>query len=212
MDLICFDLDNTLVHSDKAHVKAYNYALSRLGLKKKNPKLIEELLGRPHNEVEKLLAPNLTEKQKVILRKYKYNYLKTKGYSDISAIKGVKPALKKLKKCYNLAVLSNCPHKDILLILKSSKIKKDLFKIIIGNDDVKKSKPDPDEILKAQKLMHHKADYMVGDTIYDIIAAKKANVKAISVLTGTTKKEKLKKYKPYKILKSINELPKLLKK
>ena len=94
MDLICFDLDNTLVHSDKAHVKAYNYALSKFGLKKKNPKFISKLLGMPHDEVEKILAPNLTEKQKVIFRKYKYNYLKTKSDNSINAIKGVKSTLR----------------------------------------------------------------------------------------------------------------------
>ena len=30
--LICFDLDNTLIYSDKCHVLAYNYALKKENL------------------------------------------------------------------------------------------------------------------------------------------------------------------------------------
>ena len=34
--LICFDMDNTLLHSDKAHSIAFNLALTDLGFKKIN--------------------------------------------------------------------------------------------------------------------------------------------------------------------------------
>ena len=87
-----------------------------------------------------------------------------------------------------------------------------MFKILIGNDNVKHSKPYPDEILKAEKLEHHKPYFMVGDSIYDIIAGRKAKVKTIAVLTGHYSKNKLKKHHPDFILKSVNNLPSLLRK
>jgi len=34
--LICFDMDNTLVYSDEAHILAYNESLEKIGLKKEN--------------------------------------------------------------------------------------------------------------------------------------------------------------------------------
>ena len=73
-------------------------------------------------------------------------------------------------------------------------------------------KPAPDQIIKTEKKLKIKASFMIGDTIYDIIAARKAKVKAIAVTSGLQSKEKLKKEKPYAILKSIKYLPKYLKK
>jgi phosphoglycolate phosphatase-like HAD superfamily hydrolase len=74
-----------------------------------------------------------------------------------------------------------------------------------------KPKPAPDEIIKAEKLLKQKADYMVGDTVYDIIAARKAKVKSIGVTSGLQDYNKLKTENPHKILKSVKDLPKFLK-
>ncbi|MBS3150179.1 HAD hydrolase-like protein, partial [Candidatus Woesearchaeota archaeon] len=70
----------------------------------------------------------------------------------------------------------------------------------------KRSKPYPDEILKAEKLLKVRAEYMIGDSIYDVIAAHKAKVKAIAVLTGLYSKEQLEKEKPFKIIKNLRGL------
>ena len=80
------------------------------------------------------------------------------------------------------------------------------FDLIIGNDDVVKPKPWPDEIVKAGHLLRVKPEFMVGDSIYDVIAAHKAKVKAIAVLTGHYTKEELEKEKPFKIIKNLKEL------
>ncbi|MCX6711601.1 MAG: HAD family hydrolase, partial [Candidatus Woesearchaeota archaeon] len=119
--------------------------------------------------------------------------------------------LKILKKEYKIALVTNCTHKELEPLLKNTKIDKKIFDVIIGHDDVKKTKPYPDEIFKAEKLLHLKADYHVGDSIYDIIAAKRARVKCISVLTGVSSKNRLKKYKPNYIIKNVSYLPKLLR-
>ena len=75
-----------------------------------------------------------------------------------------------------------------------------------------KPKPAPDQIIKVEKKLKIKASFMVGDTIYDILAAKRAKVKAIAVTSGLQSKSTLKKAKPYAILKSIKYLPEYLKK
>jgi phosphoglycolate phosphatase-like HAD superfamily hydrolase len=53
---------------------------------------------------------------------------------------------------------------------------------------------------------------MVGDTIYDIMAGKRAGVKVISVLTGTQSRSLLKAYKPDVILRSAADVARYLKK
>ncbi len=209
--LICFDLDNTIIHSNKAHTIAFQKALKKLKLKVIPQKNISIHFGKPKKEVAKAISSKKDKKtiNKVLYWHDHYLYKETKKY--VRRIKGAISVLKRLKKKYKIALVSNCRHKSITTLLKSAKIPYDLFDILIGNDDVKHSKPAPDEILKAEKLLHVNADYVVGDTIYDIMAAKKAKAKSIAVLTGDQNRETLKKKKPYKIIKSINQLPKILK-
>ena len=206
MKLICFDLDDTLVNSSNVSVKAYNYALKKNGFKKKTRKEILSMAGMVHIEI----AGRLTNvKNKRILEKICLDHdeaIIKRFYKEIKIIKNVKETLKKLKKRYKIAIVSNASHKTILAELRGAKISKSYFDFIIGNDDVKKSKPSPDEILKAEKLFKHKAEYLIGDSIYDVMAAKKAKVKVISVLSGNYSKRELLKYKPDYIISDIKKL------
>ena len=209
--LICFDLDNTLIYSDKCHVLAYNYALKKENLEIPKRNFLISLFGMPHSRLIELIAPELDEDDINKLTKLHDDLLVKKSYKYTKAIPGVVKALKSLKKNYDLSLLSNSSHRNILALLKGARIERKLFKVIIGNDDVRHSKPYPDEIFKAQNLVHEKADFMIGDSIYDIIAGKSAKVKTIGVLTGHYDKMLLKKQGANYIIKSVKELPKLLK-
>lgn len=209
--LICFDMDNTLIDADKLHVTAFNKAFKKNNLKAPNPKKLKKLFGKLGILIVKDLFPKLRHKEilKVLEDHDNFVYKETKKYAK--PFKGVKKTLKKLKEEYKLGVISNCKHKEILEILKAAGLEKKLFDVIIGNDDVKHGKPWPDEILKAEKLTHVRAAFMVGDTIYDIMAGKKAKVKTIAVLTGNHSRKMLKKYKPDYTLKGIHEIPKVIR-
>ena len=211
MKLICFDLDNTLVLSDKSHSMAYNKALNDFGFEKLKLSYISSLFGRPKEEVVYLLTKNDNKNfLNKFLKRHDYYLLKeTKKYTN--KIRNVDKTLNLLKKQYKLAVVSNCNHKNVKILLRAAKLNPRLFNVIIGYDDVKHSKPYPDEIIRAQHLVHNKADFMVGDTIYDILAGKRARVKTIAVLTGHHSKSKLLRYNPDYLIKDVNELPKLLK-
>ena len=208
MEMICFDLDNTLINSDRAHYRAYNRALKELGFKKFAFNKMIKHFGAPKLEIAKILT---SSKSPRIIYKITYlhaKYLVNEAKKDARKIKGSEKTLKLLKKKYELGLLSNNSHSNILSLLKSANLEKNLFDVILGNDDVKNSKPYPDEILKAEKLLHLKALYMVGDSIYDVIAGKKARVKTIAVLTGHYSKNTLKKYNPDFIVNSVKDVPK----
>lgn len=210
MKLICFDLDNTLIDSEKAHIKAYNEALEKNGFKKAKIKDLLNMMGMPHL---KLIRRLTKEKNKKILKKVSADHSKAiikKYHKYAKALSGTITTLKKLKKKYKLAIVSNTTHKEILCLLKGAKINKNYFNLIIGNDEVKYSKPYPDEILKAEKLIHHKAEFIIGDSIYDIIAGKKAKVKTIAITSGRYTKNKLKKEKPTYIVKKIRDILKII--
>ncbi len=211
MGLICFDLDNTLVDSDKLHIFAFQKAFKNCKLPKVSGNMIKELLGLTGDVLVRTLFPHISdEKVKEVVEehnKYSIKYAKRL----IKPFPGVKHVLKNLKKDHELGVVSNCVHKEIVSILKAAGIDVKLFDIIVGDDEVSHGKPWPDEILKAEKLAHHNADYMVGDSPYDVMAGKKAKCKTIAVLTGDYSRKRLKEEKPDYIIKNLKKLPEVLK-
>lgn len=211
MGLICFDLDNTLVDSDELHIFAFQNAFKNFKLPKVSGRMIKELLGLTGEVLVKTLFPHLSnEKAKGVVKEHnKYSMKHAKKF--IKPLSGVKKTLKELKKGHELGVVSNCAHKEILAILNAAKISTKLFEVIVGDDEVRCGKPCPDEILKAEKLTHHNADYMVGDSPYDIMAGKKAKCKTVAVLTGDYSRKRLKEEKPDYIIKNLKKLPEVLK-
>ena len=208
--LLTFDLDNTLLNSDKAHVLAYQYALKKLNFKVLKGKEIYIQFGKPKYEVAKAISGSNNLKIIKEITRLHDQYLWTKSYKLSKIIPNVKETLNYLKKKYEIAVISNCSHKSIQRLLKGAGLNKKYFDFLIGDNDVKHPKPWPDELFKAEKLAKENVLYHIGDSIYDTRAAKKAGVKSIAVLSGHYTKEQLKKEKPFKILKDIKELKKIL--
>ena len=204
--LICFDMDNTLVHSDRAHVYAFNYALSDLGFKKLTYMAMAVHFGKPKEDVAEAISVTKDENiiKKIIEKHDDYLYKETKRYCR--KIPGAERSLKKLKDKYYVAVLSNCSHKSTEIILTAAGYDLDFFDLLIGSDDVENPKPYPDEIIQAEQLMRINSEYMVGDSIYDVRAGKKAKVKTIAVLTGHYTRKELEKEKPYKIIRNLRGL------
>ena len=211
MKLICFDLDNTLINSDRAHYRAYNIALRKLGFKKFSYANMVKHFGAPKIEIAKILTSSDDKKVIDNITELHEKLLVREAKKDARKIAGAENVLKVLKGRYEIGLLSNNSHHNILQLLKSVKIDKNLFNVIVGNDDVRYSKPYPDEILKAEKLLHLKASYMVGDSVYDIIAGKKAGVKTMAVLTGHFSKNALKRYNPDYIIKTLKGIIRILK-
>ena len=207
--LLCFDLDQTLIEAHKAHVISYFKAFKKYGIKPVSEKKLSSKFGRVTSQFLPELYPNMSKSLVKKISEDKGKFFREDSYKYVKAFPGIKSALKQLRTKYKIAVTSNCSHKTILKSLKKTGLKKYVDKVV-GSDDVKRPKPCPDEILKAEHLSHLNAEYMIGDTTYDIIAGKKSKTKTISVLTGNHKREKLKKYKPDLIVKSVADLPKLL--
>ncbi len=207
--LICFDLDGTLVDSNQAHINAYREAFKKNNISVRSEDIIQEKLGIGVREVLFELFPGISNR-KVKACIEDHSAFLDENINNIMPIPGIHDALAALRTKYKLAILSNNIHNDIKKIMKSAGFKVKDFDIIVGSDEVKHQKPMPDEIFKAEKLAHEKASFMVGDTIYDIRAGKKANVKTIAVLTGVHSLSMLWSEKPTMVVKSVKDLPSIL--
>lgn len=209
--LLCFDLDNTLVHSNRIHVEAFNLSFKMNGLPPVSSKKLISHFGKVGTALVKGIFPKISEDEAVKVVKDHNRIVLEDTARYVKIIPGVKAALINLKKTgFKLALLSNCSHPEIEAILKRAKIGKDLFDIIIGSDEVLHPKPWPDEILKAKARLHAKKYYMIGDTTYDVETGKKAGAGTISVLTGDHTRGMIGRAKPDYVIRSVAELPKLL--
>lgn len=210
-NLITFDLDQTLVKTKKAHALAFQQAFKKQGFQIKLKSIEKFIDGRHGYEVIKALKPRL---KKNIIEKINQDYHKffKKTVKFAKPIKGALKVLKSLKKNYKIALVTNCSKEEVKLLLKKAKIPSNVFNFIVFVNKHLKPKPWPDLIFKTEKLAHINSDIHVGDSIYDVLAAKKAKAVPISVLTGTSKKEELKKKGAYCVIKDITFLPKCLSK
>lgn len=209
-EIICLDMDNTLLRSDKTHLVAFQRAFKKNGLPKLPSAKVIALFGLIAKDMLRQLFPGIDEIKlgKVVLDHDLFVVNDTAKY--VHVFRGVKRALKLLKQHYKLALLSNCKHVEVLAIIRAAGIEASTFSAIVGNDDVIHPKPNPDEIRKAMKEAGLYKGYMVGDTIYDVRAGKAAGLKTIAVLTGHHSRQRLKKENPDYILKSVADLPRLL--
>ncbi len=212
MKMVCIDLDQTLVESNKAHALAFKKAFKEFGLEvPKEKEIIKHLQGDSAEVIIRKLFPKLKIKEAREIAKTHNYYVINETYKLAKPIvKNVNQVLKKIKKKFKLALISNCTKPEILALLKGAKIDASIFDVIISKNEVSKPKPNPDEIFRAQSLIHSEASYLVGDSVNDIKAAKMANVKSIVVLTGNLPKKEILNAKPDYVIKDISELPKLL--
>ncbi|MCS7136123.1 MAG: HAD-IA family hydrolase [Nitrososphaerota archaeon] len=80
--------------------------------------------------------------------------------------------------------------------------------VVVTRDDVERIKPANDLLKKALSLLGISSDeaVYVGDTTYDIEAAKSIGVKSVAVLGGVHSENMLAEKKPDFIIKSLSEL------
>jgi phosphoglycolate phosphatase len=124
---------------------------------------------------------------------------------------GIEDVIKGLaKKKMKMAILSNNKRSYVIDALKKQKLE-GYFKNIFGFNEVSKTKPDPEGLLKILELegVSPEKALFIGDMKTDLEAGKNANVKTIAVASGLTAKEKLIAENPYKIVDDIRGLQKL---
>jgi 2-haloalkanoic acid dehalogenase type II len=88
----------------------------------------------------------------------------------------------------------------------------DCFEFVLCRDDVEMMKPRPDGLAMAVSVLGiPKGEVVyVGDSRYDIIAAKEAGVRAVGVASGNYSEEGLRAEGADAVIRSITDLPKLL--
>ncbi|MAG77990.1 hypothetical protein CL616_01355 [archaeon] len=208
--VIIFDLDSTLVESKKVHYIAYQKAFEKNHLKKYPDRVVKKQIKYTGTKIIKNLYPSIKKAQATKIIEDYFDFVNKETYKYAKSFPKVLPLLLSLSKHYKLAIVTNCRSNNILPILTAAKIHPIFFDIIVGRTDVKQGKPSPEGINLVKNKLKLNKGYMIGDSVCDIMAAKKANITSIGVLTGFSTKEELEKEKPSHIIKSVKDIVKLL--
>ena len=124
---------------------------------------------------------------------------------------GVKETLQTLKEMgYPLAIVTTKIKEAVYIGLDLFGIR-DYFDVIIGHDDVKKSKPDPEGINKALEKLGLNDGYYIGDNVTDIMAGKNAGLHTIGVKWSPKGYDLLEKENPDLLIDHFSEVIEFIK-
>ena len=193
---IIFDFDYTLGDSTNGIALSINYALEKLGYSAQNIVDIKKTIGLSLKDTYKALTlkDNLAEaEQFAALFKEKADEVMV---ANTQLYDGVEVVLKKLKaKGCKIGIVTTKFHYRIEQILNKFGMS-EWIDLIVGAEDVKIAKPDPEGLLWAVEHLGIAKDEIlyVEDSHVDARTAENASVNFAGVLTGTTSKETFKKY------------------
>ena len=208
--LIIFDLDGTLVNSQEFIVDAITTAFLSEGLLVPPLEDILTIIGLSLMEAFKKLDENLTEIQiKNLIKAFKNCYNTFSRKKILSPLyPGVRNFLRRITKenSLQLAIATGKGKLGLLQILRAHRIEA-YFSSFQTSDD-NPSKPNPKMLLKLIKEFNIDPNdaLMVGDTDFDIIMAKNANIASVAVSWGYHSEGKLMSSSPSAIVKNFREL------
>ncbi len=208
--LLIFDMDGTLIDTDKVLFETWKELF--LLYKPKDFKIDEEVIrtysGPP---IQESIAKAFPEKdQAFILKEYR---TRTEKYYDyyLKIYPGEKEVLKRLHD--EGYILTIATQKNKKMALRSLEMKEiyDYFSLILTSNDGFKTKPSPDMINYILANFNCKPEeaVMIGDTAYDYLAAKNANVK--SILFKGSKRSYSEEVHPLGIFDTYEEIYQFLK-
>lgn len=176
---IIFDLDGTILYTDelirRTFIKVFEKYLPGYTLSE------EELLSFLGPSLKETFSKYFPDEMFEELLHYYHSYNHSHHEDFVYVYPTVIETLQYLKdKGYPLAIVTTKFRKAADVGLNAFDLQK-YFDVVIGLDDVKATKPDPEGILKAMSLLNVDKAVYIGDNITDIQAGKNAGVATVGV-------------------------------
>jgi HAD superfamily hydrolase (TIGR01549 family) len=184
-ETVLFDVDGTLVDSNAAHAESWAQALREHGVQVDAAR-VRPLIGKGGDK----LLPDVagveedSPQGKAVSQRKKEIFGKMLPF--LQPTRGARALVQFLRdRGVNLVIATSAGEQEMHAILERAGVA-DLIPQRTSKDDAEESKPDPDIVHAALRRAGARADraVMIGDTPYDIEAARRANVPAIALRCG----------------------------
>lgn len=204
--LCIFDLDGTLLDSLAHIVRCHIDTCIKMGIEQPDFRFIRRGIGLPITDQVQRLFPEMdNQKKSQFLEIFKQGYY---GYdSQYELFSGVIETLTELKsKGVFLAIATGMSRRGLDEVLEKTGLG-DLMDASRCADECP-SKPDPAMLLELmdQVGVAPNEALMVGDTQYDVLAAKNAEIPVLVVNYGAHDIERLEKLEPLGVISLIDEV------
>ena len=184
---VIFDVDGTLVDSNDLHVEAWQEAFRRYG-KEVGFDDLHRQMGKGGDQLMPVFcSPEELKKYGSEWEKYRVDLFKSDYLPRVKPFPKVSELFRRIKADgMQIALASSAKEEEVETHKKNLGIA-DLLETATSADDAEKSKPHPDifqAALAGLKNVKPGEAVVVGDTPYDVIAAKRAGIQTIGLLSG----------------------------
>jgi HAD superfamily hydrolase (TIGR01509 family) len=191
---ILFDLDGTLIDTVYDHVQAWSQALREHGVQIPDWKIHRRIGMSGKSLAKQLLREPEVRKRRIDIDKAesRHDAIFLRSSRDPRVLPGAQDLLDHLMRNeVRWAIATTGNRKQTKRLLENLRLPKNA--VVITGDDVAQAKPSPDIFLSAaEKLKASLEDcIVVGDAIWDMIAAGRRRALSIGLLTGGYSKQEL---------------------
>jgi HAD superfamily hydrolase (TIGR01549 family) len=199
------DVDGTLIDSNYHHALAWYRAFRRSGIVLPLWRIHRHVGMGGDQLVPALVGKRIDEERGEEIRAARdEEYGKLVG--EVSPLEGSRELIADLKQRGLIVVLaSSAPQKEIDVYLDLLDAR-ELVEAWTTDDDVRATKPEPDLVHAAFEKAGTEEAVMVGDTPWDVEAARKAGVETICVITGGFSEQELRDAGAVAVFESVEEL------
>jgi HAD superfamily hydrolase (TIGR01509 family) len=183
---VLFDIDGTLVDSNDFHIAAWEEAFAGVGAQF-DRQVIHDQIGKGADMLVPTLLPDTDDEGQEKLGEAQGEAFKSKFLNEVKPFPMARDLLQRVRQAGQKVVLASSASKAELDHYLDLLDARDIVSETTSADDVENTKPAPDIFATAlKKIAPLAADevIVVGDTPYDIEAAKKCGIAAIGLRSG----------------------------
>ncbi len=201
-----FDIDGTLVTLDGA-LKSMHETISHFNLKPiSDDRIKNKLLGRPLKDELPKMYPTISNKTDEVVKYYTDVFAHT--FIEFESLQPhVNELFRRLKRDgIKIGLVTTRKRNVALAFTEKHAIPYD---VLVSQNEVKNIKPDPESLVKALETLGSSSDdaLMVGDHVFDIMAAASIDCDSVGVLTGISTKKELRQVGATYIIDNLEHLP-----